>query len=63
MPTTLPPALSHEMSSPAQTLDHGFEPRFRHGCLSAFLLFVLSYVGSGLATRLITRPRSPTDRL
>jgi hypothetical protein len=28
----------------------GFESNSNHGCLSAFILFVLSFVGSGLAT-------------
>jgi hypothetical protein len=44
--------LTQEIFSRAQTLD-----------LSAFILFVLSCVGSGLATGLITRPKSSTDRL
>jgi hypothetical protein len=30
--------------------DRGFETHYGHGCLSAFILFVLSCVGSGLAT-------------
>jgi hypothetical protein len=41
-------------------LRHGFESHSRHGCLSAFCLFVLSCVSSGLEIRLIPRPRSPT---
>jgi hypothetical protein len=35
----------------------------KHGCLSAFLLCLLTCVGSGLVTGLIPRPRSPTDCL
>jgi hypothetical protein len=30
--------------------DRGFESHSRHGCLCAFILFVLSCIGSGLAT-------------
>jgi hypothetical protein len=30
--------------------DREFEFQSRHGCLSAYILSVLSYVGSGLAT-------------
>jgi hypothetical protein len=44
----------------ARTLDSGFESRLRHGYLSSSFYVVLSYVGRGLATGLITRPRSPT---
>jgi hypothetical protein len=32
--------------------DRGFESHLRHGCLYAFVLFVLLCVGSGLATDL-----------
>jgi hypothetical protein len=47
--------LWHELSSPAKTL----------GRISATpsFVFVLSYVGSGPATGLITSLRSPTDCL
>jgi hypothetical protein len=45
-----PRVLGHEMCSPAQQSDRGFESHSRHGCLSTFILFVLSCVGIGLAT-------------
>jgi hypothetical protein len=35
---------------PLEHWDCGFVSHSRHGCLSAFILFVLSCVGSGLAT-------------
>jgi hypothetical protein len=41
--------------------DHGFESNWRHGYQSAFLLFVLFYVGSGLATGQITLPSNATN--
>jgi hypothetical protein len=47
---------------PLKHWDDEFESHSSHdGCLSAFLLFVLSRVGSGLATGLLTCPRSPTN--
>jgi hypothetical protein len=45
-----PRSLRHESSSTVEHWDHGFESYTRHGCLCAFILFVLSCVGSGLAT-------------
>jgi hypothetical protein len=43
---------------PLEHWDRGFESKSRHGCLSAFLLVVLSCVGRGLATGLVTRQGS-----
>jgi hypothetical protein len=48
---------------PLKHWGRGFEYHSRHECLSAFLLFVLFCVGSGLATGLITYPSSRTDCL
>jgi hypothetical protein len=39
----------NEMSSPLEHCDRGFKFHSRHGCLSAFILLVLSYVGIDLA--------------
>jgi hypothetical protein len=38
-----------------------FEFDSRHGCLSTFILFLLSRVGSCLTIGLIPHPRNPTD--
>jgi hypothetical protein len=43
-------ARSEARALSAPTLDHGFESRLRHGCLSASFCVVLSCVGRGLAT-------------
>jgi hypothetical protein len=46
--------LRHEPSSPARTLDRGFESQSRHGrlCVRLFFVCVVLCVGSGLATGL-----------
>jgi hypothetical protein len=47
---------------PLKHSDRGFESHSKHAWPFAFLpSFVLACVGSGLATGLIPRPRSPTD--
>jgi hypothetical protein len=54
------PVLRHELSSPARTL--GSWVRIPHEAwrsVRVSSVFVLSCVGRGLATGLVTRPRSP----
>jgi hypothetical protein len=57
-----PCGLRHELSSLSRSWDRGFESQSKHGCLCVRLscVCVVLCVGSGLATGLITRPRSPT---
>jgi hypothetical protein len=61
-PSQWPRGLTHEMSSPAQTLGSWVLIPFEAWiAVHISSVFVLSCVDSGLATGLITRPRSPTD--
>jgi hypothetical protein len=59
-----PRSLRQEMSSPTRTLAPWVRvPLIAWISVRFFSLFVLSYVVSGLPTRLITRPKSPTNYL
>jgi hypothetical protein len=42
--------LLYDKFRPLKHCDRGFESHSKHGYLSAFILFVLAYVGSGFAT-------------
>jgi hypothetical protein len=56
-----PRGLRHELSSPAQHWNRGFESHLRHGCLCAFILFVLSCVQVAALRQADPHPRSPVD--
>jgi hypothetical protein len=59
-----PRGLRHEMSSPAQTFRSWVRISVEAWVsVRVSSLFVLSCVGSGRATGLITRPKSPTNCL
>jgi hypothetical protein len=60
----MPRGLRHEMSSPVQTLGSQFPiPIEAWISIRVSPALVLSCVGKGFATGLITGPRSPTDCL